>query len=77
MDSDHLLCGRKGTGKESLVRLTAYLNGFHYREVKTSIKACVTELMENNSSPYLLFKRILSKEDKEQLSEYYYCDFES
>lgn len=31
MDCDHLICGRKGTGKESLVRLTAFLNGLLYK----------------------------------------------
>jgi len=45
MDSDHLLCGRKGTGKESLVRLSAFFNGLIYKEIKESIKYAITEMV--------------------------------
>jgi predicted AAA+ superfamily ATPase len=38
LDADYLLVGRRGTGKEALVKLAAFFNGLFYRPVKGSIK---------------------------------------
>lgn len=31
LDRDHMLVGRKGAGKESLVKLSAFLNGLFFK----------------------------------------------
>lgn len=31
LNEDHMLVGRNGTGKESLVKLSAFFNGLHYK----------------------------------------------
>lgn len=39
-----MLVGRNGTGKESLVKLSAFFNGLHYKEVAGSIKNVILEI---------------------------------
>jgi hypothetical protein len=36
-----LLVGRRGTGKEALVKLAAFFNGLFYRGIKGSIKSAL------------------------------------
>jgi hypothetical protein len=61
LDCDHLLVGRKGTGKESLVKLCAFFNGLFYRNIKGSIKNTIMELIDGSTSaPHLLYKSISS-----------------
>lgn len=75
LDSDHLLIGRKGSGKQSLVKLCAFFNGLFYRNIENTIKSSLIELLESGiTSPYLLFKNVAEADDFIDLKEYYLCD---
>ncbi len=75
LDSDHLLVGRKGSGKQSLVKLCAFFNGLFYRNIESSIKLRLIELLESGiTSPYLMFKNVAEVDDFVDLNEYYLCD---
>jgi hypothetical protein len=41
LDSDHLLVGRRGAGKEALVKLCAFFNGLFYKNITNSIKGAI------------------------------------
>lgn len=41
MEQDHMLVGRKGAGKESLVKLAAFFNGLHFKIIGNNIKDTV------------------------------------
>ena len=68
VEQDHLLFGRKGAGKESLVKLSAFFNGLHYKYVNGNIKVELMELFEAVApTPHLLLKKIITKEDIQSL----------
>ena len=78
IEQDHMLVGRKGAGKESLVKLAAFFNGLHFKIVENNIKDQVMDLFDGVvPTPHLLFKKINKKEDAVSLEEYCYSDFES
>lgn len=41
MEQDHMLVGRKGAGKESLVKLAAFFNGLNFKIIGNNIKDTV------------------------------------
>jgi hypothetical protein len=64
LEQDHLLVGRRGSGKESLVKLAAFFNGLHFKTVTRSIQETMIELLETTgATPHLLLKKILTAED--------------
>lgn len=59
---DHMLVGRRGAGKEALVKLAAFFNGLHFKSLKGSIKSAVLELFEAVApTPHLLLKKVSSR----------------
>jgi hypothetical protein len=70
-----MLVGRKGAGKESLVKMAAFFNGMYFKTVEGSIKAAIEELTEvAMATPHLLHKALSSSNDQHFLEEYCYCD---
>jgi len=78
MEQDHMLVGRKGAGKESLIKLAAFFNGLHFKIVEGDVKSAVLELFEGIApTPHLFLKKINNRNDATSLEEYCECDFES
>ena len=45
LEQDHLIVGRKGAGKESIIRLSAFFNSLYLRIVPDSIRGAAIELL--------------------------------
>ena len=63
-----MLVGRPGAGKEALVKLAAFFNGFHYKHLTGSIKGALIQQLEAIApTPHILLKKINSPEDQKML----------
>lgn len=64
---DHLLYGRKGTGKETIIKMVAYLQGSNYKLTESNLKSSIMDIFLSTNittmSSYVIAKKISSLAD--------------